>query len=143
LPYWRNYEYYAKIIKSSKDRSQISCDGITALMQSLTTNPLSQSHNILHSDILSTSSKIVHHLPISIIPSHVKGHPDNNRRFSHLDRPAQLNTKMDMFAKEMAKQQPLSYQTNYKSHDMSFPQIMCNQEQIQHQTINNLYFYIS
>lgn len=126
-----------------KGQITISCDRITALLQSLTTNPLSQSPNILHSDILSISSKLAHHLPISIIPLHVKGHQDNNKLFSQLDRPAQLNTKMDILAKETTKQQFPEYHTNYRSHNMSFPQIMYNQEQIQHKTINNLYFHIS
>jgi hypothetical protein len=127
----------------SSGQITISCDGITALSQSLTSNPLSQSPNTLHSDILSTSSRIAYQLPISIIPSHVKGHQDDKETFSHLDRPAQLNTKMDLLAKETAKQQIPDYNNNYKSHNLSFPQIMYKHSQIQHKTINNLYFHIS
>jgi hypothetical protein len=121
----------------------IFCDGVSALTQSLSSNYISQSPNFLHSDILSTSTKILHNLPIQVHSSHVKGHQDDKTSFDQLDRPSQLNTKMDLLAKETATRQHHNYNNDYNSHHMSFPQIMYKNTQIQHKTIDMLYFHLS
>jgi exonuclease III len=121
----------------------IYCDGISALTQSLSSNYISQSPNFLHSDILSTSTKILHNLPIKVRSIYVKAHQDDEKQFHQLDRPAQLNTKMDLLAKETATSQHTNYQIDYNSHYMSFPPIMYKNLPIQHKTIDRLYFLLS
>jgi hypothetical protein len=117
----------------------LSCDRILALTQSLSSSHLAQSSNHLHADILSTSTKINYLLPITISPEHVKGHQDDNIKYSQLNRPAQLNTKMDVLAKETAKSPHLQYDIDYDSHHMALPTILYKGQEIQHQTTDTLY----
>lgn len=119
----------------------IACDGISALKKIMYTPASAISAKLLHSDLLSAAIKIRDNLPLTLIPTHVKGHQDDNIPFHLLPRIAQLNILTDLKAKiELEECEANKLTTsNFPGHNFSFPSITHNGQQLFHQINEQLY----
>ena len=76
----------------------VACDGLSALQQATRKDIDKLSCRNQQSDLLSSCTKIISTLPITIQPEHVKGHQDDIMNYT-LSRTERMNVSMDFLAK--------------------------------------------
>jgi hypothetical protein len=61
---------------------------------------------MISADVISAAVQLLRKIPITIIPTHVRGHQDKGVPFNRLSYPHQLNVLMDELAKDTARNSP-------------------------------------
>ncbi len=120
----------------------VHCDGLTALRQSTRKKIERISSKSKHSDLLSACCQLINQLPISITPTHVKGHRDDVVSFENLTTPEVMNVEMDINAKltlqSFSESSICNTFLNSPPHHLSFKQPKLRGRRIYHDILNEL-----
>jgi hypothetical protein len=123
----------------SKGSITVYCDNITALHRIFHTDIDFVNPKIVSADIVSAAVKVLHMIPITVYPRHIRGHQDKDLSFDKLTYPHQLNVFMDSIAKDTARNRDkLAQHIDFRPHPLSFllPSIRDQQNHI-HQRIKH------